>query len=123
LACAAAAVFVFFGGAVNYVDDDTSELLSFLAVMACMACIGRLWQALEAGIRFSRLLRRPSDPPRSAGLVSGHLVASAGLPVAPVRQGCNIHPRSGRLGSIHLLGMGVAARWFGATPSGDDGAR
>jgi hypothetical protein len=59
LACAAAAVFVFFGGAVNYVDDDTGELLSFLAVMAC---IGGLWQALEAGIRFSKLLWRPSDP-------------------------------------------------------------
>jgi len=62
LACAAAAVFVFFGGAVNYVDDDTGEILLVLAIIAVQVCIGGLWEALEPGIRFSRLLRRPSDP-------------------------------------------------------------
>jgi hypothetical protein len=52
----------FFGGAVNYVDDDTGESLSFLAVVACVTCIGGLWYPLDRRTRFSRLLRRHSDP-------------------------------------------------------------
>ena len=57
--CATAFVFLFFL-AVNDLDDD--GLLSFLAVMVCIGVLLGALQALWAGIRFSRLLRRPSDP-------------------------------------------------------------
>jgi hypothetical protein len=67
LACAAAAVFVFF--AVNYVDDDTGEILLGLAILAVQVCIWGLWETLAPGIRLSRLLRRPSDP-RTATVVA-----------------------------------------------------
>jgi DivIVA domain-containing protein len=62
LACAAAAVVVFFGDP-NDLDGDRIAQLSALFV-----CICALWPAfpalgaLEAGNRFSRLLRRPGDP-------------------------------------------------------------
>jgi hypothetical protein len=62
LACAAAAVVVFFGDP-NDLDGHRIAQLSALFV-----CICALWPALpalgalEAGNRFSRLLRRPSDP-------------------------------------------------------------
>jgi DivIVA domain-containing protein len=61
LACAAAAVFFFFGDP-NDLDGDRIAQLSALFV-----CICALWPALpalgalKAGNRFSRLLRRPSD--------------------------------------------------------------
>ena len=62
LACAAAAVLSF--RAVNDLDDDIGLLVA-LALLACMCRVlggsGAL-EALEAGIRFSRLLRRPGDP-------------------------------------------------------------
>jgi DivIVA domain-containing protein len=68
LACAAAAVFVFFGDAVKDLDDDTGVQLFVVLLfvvqflgLAVVVCIGAL-EALKAGIRFSRLLRRPSDP-------------------------------------------------------------
>jgi DivIVA domain-containing protein len=66
LACAAAAVVVFFGDYVNP-DDDTIGQLFELALMVCIfglglgPALGALW-ALKAGNRFSRLLRRPGDP-------------------------------------------------------------
>ena len=64
LACAAAAVLTAFG-AVNDLDDDIGLLVA-LALLACMClCIwgfGLALEALDAGIRFSRLLRRPGDP-------------------------------------------------------------
>jgi DivIVA domain-containing protein len=65
LACAAAAVLFFFGDP-NDLDGDRIAQLSALFV-----CICALWpalpalealKALKAGNRFSRLLRRPSDP-------------------------------------------------------------
>jgi DivIVA domain-containing protein len=63
LACAAVAVFVFFGYAVNYdLGDDGAGLFFVLAYFVVMAWIVGLLDALQARIRFSRLLRRPSDP-------------------------------------------------------------
>jgi DivIVA domain-containing protein len=56
LAFATAVVFL----AVNDLDDD--GLLSFLALMVCIGVLLGALQALWAGIRFSRLLRRPGDP-------------------------------------------------------------
>jgi DivIVA domain-containing protein len=66
LACAAAAVLVFFGDYVNP-DHDTIGQLFELALMVCILGLGLglallALEALEAGNRFSRLLRRPSDP-------------------------------------------------------------
>jgi len=66
LACAAAAVVVFFGDYVNP-DDDTIGQLFELAFTVCIFGLGlgpalAALEALEAGNRFSRLLRRPSDP-------------------------------------------------------------
>jgi hypothetical protein len=63
LACAAAAVLVFFVD-VNDLDDDPIGLLLFV-LMVCICGLGLATFALEplnAGNRFSRLLRRPSDP-------------------------------------------------------------
>jgi DivIVA domain-containing protein len=65
LACAAAAVVVFFGDYVNP-DDDTIGQLFELALMVCIFGLGlgpalEALEALKAGNRFSRLLRRPSD--------------------------------------------------------------
>ena len=62
LAFAAAAVFLF-------VFEDGDELESVVGVLVLVVCIfglslGPLWafEAFKAGIRFSRLLRRPGDP-------------------------------------------------------------
>jgi hypothetical protein len=52
LACAPAAVILFF-----FVPE-----LSVLAVGACIWALRRAFKAIKARIRFSRLLRRPSDP-------------------------------------------------------------
>jgi DivIVA domain-containing protein len=60
LACVAAVVF--FVDYVNDLDDDTSGLLFGLALIGCIWGFVRALDALKAGIRFSRLLRRPSDP-------------------------------------------------------------
>jgi hypothetical protein len=61
LACAApAAVSLLFFVDDVYLGDDWIGLLPWLVVMACLVCIGAL-KALIARIRFSRLLRRPSD--------------------------------------------------------------
>jgi DivIVA domain-containing protein len=64
MACAAAAVFFsFFVDDVD-MDDDTNELLFVLAFMAFIWVLGGAFGAFEAlkpRIRFSRLLRRPSD--------------------------------------------------------------
>ena len=59
LACAAAAVGVFF--VYLNLDDDTG-LLFGLALIVCIWGFLQALEALKAGIRFSRLLRRPSDP-------------------------------------------------------------
>jgi DivIVA domain-containing protein len=76
LACAAAAVFPYFFvdyvfSFVDYVDPDdgvVAELIggviytgSFVAVGACIWGLWRALKTLKAGIRFSKLLRRPSD--------------------------------------------------------------
>ncbi len=73
LACAAAAVLVFFLDLsdLDIADDDTIvQLLLALSVCICglLPAFGAL-EALKAGIRFSRLLRRPSDP-RTATVVA-----------------------------------------------------
>jgi DivIVA domain-containing protein len=62
LACAAPAIFLLVDGV--YLGDDWIGLLPWLVVVACLVCIGALkaLEALIARIRFSRLLRRPSDP-------------------------------------------------------------
>ena len=63
LACAAAAVLVFFVDPYDLDDDTIGQLL--LALTVCFLGLGLALGALEAlksGIRFSRLLRRPSDP-------------------------------------------------------------
>jgi DivIVA domain-containing protein len=64
LACAAAAAFFVF-----FISDDPDDAISvlwlFLALLASCACIGGLsgaFKAFQARIRFSRLLRQPSDP-------------------------------------------------------------
>jgi DivIVA domain-containing protein len=64
LACAAPAVFLLFFVDDVYLGDDWIGLLPWLVVMACLVCIGALeaLEALKVRIRFSRLLRRPSDP-------------------------------------------------------------
>ena len=75
LACGAAVFLSFFTDYVfdfvDYVDPDggvVAELIgtaiytgSFLAVGACICGLWRALKTLKAGIRFSRLLRRPSD--------------------------------------------------------------
>ncbi len=66
LACAAAAVLVFFGDYVNP-DDDTIGQLFELALTVCIFGLGlgpalEALEALKAGNGFSRLLRRRSDP-------------------------------------------------------------
>ena len=63
LACAAAAVVVFFGDPYDLVDEPIGLLLLVLTVCICGLglAFGALW-ALEAGNRFSRLLRWPGDP-------------------------------------------------------------
>jgi hypothetical protein len=62
LACAAPAIPLLVDDV--YLGDDWIGLLPWLVVMACLVCIGTLkaLEALIARIRFSRLLRRPSDP-------------------------------------------------------------
>jgi hypothetical protein len=62
LACAAPAIFLLVDDV--YLVDDWIGLLPWLIVMACLVCIGVLkaLEALIARFRFSRLLRRPSDP-------------------------------------------------------------
>ena len=62
LACAAAAV-VFFVDLNDLDDDPIGLLLSVLTVFSCalLPALGALW-VLYPRIRFSRLLRRPSDP-------------------------------------------------------------
>ena len=63
LACAAAAVVVFFGDPYDLVDEPIGLLLLVLTV--CICGLGLAFPALgalEAGNRFSRLLRRPGDP-------------------------------------------------------------
>jgi hypothetical protein len=45
--------------------------------------------------------------PHSTGPLSGHLAASAGLPVVPVLQGCNTHPRFGWLARCTCLGSSL----------------
>ena len=63
LACAAAAVFLlFFADPVGGPDDDWNGLLFGLAVQLCIFGFVGGPIALQARIRFSRLLRRPSDP-------------------------------------------------------------
>jgi DivIVA domain-containing protein len=76
LACATAAVFPYFfidyvfyfeiyvvgGGVVAELIDSAIVPVSFLAVGACIWGLWRAVKTLKAGIRFSRLLRRPSDP-------------------------------------------------------------
>jgi DivIVA domain-containing protein len=64
LACAAPAAYLLFFVDDVYLGDDWIGLLPWLLVMACLVCIGALkaLEALIARIRFSRLLRRPSDP-------------------------------------------------------------
>jgi DivIVA domain-containing protein len=63
LACAVAAVFLFFfADPVGDPDDDWNVLLIWLVVVAGVGCISGLLEALKARIRFSRLLRRLSDP-------------------------------------------------------------
>jgi hypothetical protein len=63
LACAAIAVFIF---VFVFVDDDDDDPMSVVGVLVFLVCaFGSAVagvQALEAPIRFSRLLRRPSDP-------------------------------------------------------------
>ena len=67
LACAAAAVWVLFG-AVNDPDDDIGLWVALAVIMVCFLGLGLLaaalgaLEALKAGMRFSRLLRQPSDP-------------------------------------------------------------
>ena len=64
LACAAAAALVFFVDLYD-LDDDTIWQLFVLALTACFLGFGLALGALEAlkaGNRFSRLLRRPGDP-------------------------------------------------------------
>jgi DivIVA domain-containing protein len=58
LACAAAAVFDFFGDAVFLVFTE----LFLLAVGLCIWVLWRALKALQVRIRFSRLLRRRNDP-------------------------------------------------------------
>jgi len=62
VACAAPAIFLLVDDV--YLGDDWIGLLPWLVVMACLVCIGALkgLEALIARIRFSGLLRRPSDP-------------------------------------------------------------
>ena len=69
LACAAAAVFVFFDADIRSATHDLSRSTCWLG--SCHPGRRALWglwgslvavKALEARIRFSRLLRRPSDP-------------------------------------------------------------
>jgi DivIVA domain-containing protein len=62
LACAAPAIFLLVDDV--YLVDDWIGLLPWLIVMACLVCIGvlKVIEALIALFRFSRLLRRPSDP-------------------------------------------------------------
>ena len=64
LACAAPAVFLLFFVDDVYLGDDWIGLLPWLVVMACLVCIGALkgLEALLVRVRFSGLLRRPSDP-------------------------------------------------------------
>ncbi len=64
LACAAPAVFLLIFVDDVYLGDDWIGLLPWLVVMACLVCIGALkgLEALLVHIRFSGLLRRPSDP-------------------------------------------------------------
>jgi hypothetical protein len=63
LACAAAAVFLFFlAEPVGDPNDDWNVLLSLLAFQLCVLGFVLAPSALQARIRFSRLLRRPSDP-------------------------------------------------------------
>ena len=62
LACAAAAVFLFFFVDVGDPDDDWNLPLSLLAPVACIWGLWRAFKEFEARSRFSRLLRRPSDP-------------------------------------------------------------
>ena len=52
----------------------------------------------------------------TAGAVSGHLVASAGLPVVSVRQGRNIRPRRSAVALGSMLGRVLRSWRFGATP-------
>jgi DivIVA domain-containing protein len=56
LACAAAVAFVFFG------DLDLDGDAIVMALIVCIWGFRRALKALQAGIRFSRLIRRPSDP-------------------------------------------------------------
>jgi hypothetical protein len=63
LACATAAVFLFFfSDPVGDPDDDWNVPLSLLAFQLCVFGFVLAPIALQARIRFSRLLRRPSDP-------------------------------------------------------------
>ena len=57
LVCVPAAVDILFG-----VDADFVDFLIPLALIGCVFGFGWAIEALKAGIRFSRLLRRPSDP-------------------------------------------------------------
>jgi hypothetical protein len=67
LACAAAAVWLLFG-AVNEPDDDIGLWVAMAVIIVCFLGLGVLaaalgaLEALKAGIRFSKLLRRPGDP-------------------------------------------------------------
>jgi hypothetical protein len=62
LACAAAVVIAFVGD-LNYLDDILLASMFVLAPLSvCPLVLLAALGALKAGIRFSRLLRRPSDP-------------------------------------------------------------
>ena len=63
LVCATAAVFLFFfAEPIGDPDDDLNVPLSLLAVELCVFGFVLASLALQARIRFSRLLRWPSDP-------------------------------------------------------------
>ena len=65
IAGGAFAITLAFSAALIFFGDDVNELFA-LALLACIClCIlgfGPALEALDAGVRFSRLLRRPSDP-------------------------------------------------------------
>ena len=89
LACATAAVLVFFVG-LNDLDlaDTIGQFVMALTVFLCalLPAFGALW-VLDPRIRFSRLLRRPGDPHTATVMASkrgGRTMILTSLGTAPV---------------------------------------